>query len=1307
MEKGLGYLTRLRVSQKIKKSFRRRWFYRLLFLFLLTLLTIVSPLRDVLIKKVLTTQISVQLGEDVWIPELKTTLWPLQLQVRGLQIGDTGQSYIQVQQLDIDVQIQEDRPWIRRIEVQQPIVVLPFDEKGLIPFRKRVRGGTPMTELPFEELNIYDASLAVEYLDIRARVSEVYLQYFEGKGHFIASPEPFRIRERDVSIKPLSFDFQYTPGNFSIDMLSVDVEGLNIQGFIRAGAKVESRFDIQGIIPEILRGKKIHLEGELDTTCTITKDQDGLDIVLDGVSHQTELHRLLRSGIRDFLPFEDLEHRVRWHDGNIVIEELRTPFADGMVMAVGGYSPTDDFLSLDIQMDGLPLWRLGQDMRLSSSPWVDGILDGTLTLEGSLRNLELSGPLNLEIQQLITATGSVQDSPALIRTPFLTLVGEADITRTNLRINKTVLEAGPNKAILDYFIQWGADPKTDILVDFSHLVLDSLRPLADMNFVGAGTAQLHLWGVPKAYSFTLSTDVYEFGLLGFNPVDRFQGEIVSPNLRDWTFQNLSLKEGETTMLGELEIDFRSKVLKSHLFTTKGRIEDLIPIFFDFSGLTGLMKGDVTLEGPFQDLDIVSKMSLEEPILWGESFSEGEFSLHMKKKFLTVDQFVLRKDDRDIYVRGSMNEEKELNFEAYGNRWDISELDMVRSLSLPLQGDVQFYALIKGDSVRPKGSIQFLNMTYNDIALGDGTLSFSSDRGSGLLIDGGFPDVGVSYQGKTQTLSISDNYSCSIDLRSFPAHVFYPKTRTGEPIFMSSSGELHIESYGQEFFMEASLSDFDVRVRDRLLYLRKPASVSFQSNELSLSGVEFGDGNKTKIQISGGKTFTGELDYQLFGTVDLAYVPPLIGLVDRSSGIAEVKGTLQGDPSAPIPQFDIRIVDGYFSASWWDHPYEEVVGRLFVSPYRYEINNWKGRMGGGDLFVGGVVASDYFSVRQLDLNLDLNDGQVQVISYLPPIRGDADLRLVGTMDSLLMKGGVRISNMLFSKRIEWEDAMISIDSTFLEEAAKRDLGSSWLSFDVDITAEDTVRIRNNLADITASANFQIIGDLNRIGTIGSLKAQSGGRVLLKERDFEVQRAEIRFLEPYSYDPELDISLFTRVRSIDEVYDINYYVEGLYSKWKFRSNSNPPLQQADINALLFFGMTRAELERMGGLSNTLAVEGTDLLASKFRNVIGFDEVGEGVFQADFLSFDRFDLISGTSSSGAFSSSLRLLAEKDLASGSRLRLEKDLTQTEDFYFSFEQKLANTFYLRSFWTSEQRNRYLDIGGAYGVEFQLRLEAD
>ena len=130
----------------------------------------------------------------------------------------------------------------------------------------------------------------------------------------------------------------------------------------------------------------------------------------------------------------------------------------------------------------------------------------------------------------------------------------------------------------------------------------------------------------------------------------------------------------------------------------------------------------------------------------------------------------------------MDEEKNLNFEVYGNRWDVSQLDLIRDLSLPLQGDVQFYTLIKGQGVRPSGTIHLLNMSYNDIPLGDGQVNFSTDRGSGLTINGGFPQAGVTVKGNTQTLSISDNYSINLGLKSFPAHIFYPKSRTGECYF---------------------------------------------------------------------------------------------------------------------------------------------------------------------------------------------------------------------------------------------------------------------------------------------------------------------------------------------------------------------------------------------------------------------------------------------------------------------------------------------------------------------------------------------
>ena len=635
-------------------------------------------------------QLSTLLGEPVWIPDCTTTLWPPQLNIQGLQIGDAQENIVQLQRLDINFQVEKERPWVQSIEVQEPVVVLSFDEQGLIPFRKRIRGNKPIKDLPFEHLRIINGTISAERDDDHVLIRDVNIDFHKTKGIVKANPNSILIRNRAIQVEPLAFEFSYSPGDVSIPSFSIDLEGLSIDGYVHIKETIDSSFQISGNFPEVLRGKKIHLEGELDTTCSITKDTNGLSIILEGISHDTELHRLLRSGIRDFLPFSDVYHRFHWKDGKMIIDELTTPFADGLITAVGEYSVMDDELSLQLQLNDLPLWRLGQDMRLSESPWVDGILKGIVHLSGSLRNLELSGPLDIQIQELQTATGSIKEQGPLIETSFVSLGGEIDITRTNLHIHDSYLSSGENLAELDYFIQWGADPKTNIEVNFSNLVLDSLRPLAGMNFTGEGSAQLHLWGVPKSYSFTLAADIYRFGMLGFYPIERFQGDISSPNLKQWTFTELSLMQNQTTLSGSLELDFASRVMDANIMTDAGRIEDIIPIFFSFSGLEGDVRGSVQLQGPFTDLDIRSEMEIGESRLWGESFTEGAFSLHMKEKFLTVDEFTLKDNSRNVHFRGSMDEEKNLNFEAYGNRWNIAQLDLIRELELPLNGDIQFY-----------------------------------------------------------------------------------------------------------------------------------------------------------------------------------------------------------------------------------------------------------------------------------------------------------------------------------------------------------------------------------------------------------------------------------------------------------------------------------------------------------------------------------------------------------------------------------------------------------------------------------------
>ena len=84
-----------------------------------------------------------------------------------------------------------------------------------------------------------------------------------------------------------------------------------------------------------------------------------------------------------------------------------------------------------------------------------------------------------------------------------------------------------------------------------------------------------------------------------------------------------------------------------------------------------------------------------------------------------------------------------------------------------------------------------------------------------------------------------------------------------------------------------------------------------------------------------------------------------------------------------------------------------------------------------------------------------------------------------------------------------------------------------------------------------------------------------------------------------------------------------------------------------------------------------------------------------------------------SGTVSSDLRLLYEKDLGNfvvpmpDTTVIFEQNISQLSDRYVGLEHQLARTLYARGFWTTEMLGGKSVRGGAYGVEFKLRWEAD
>jgi hypothetical protein len=344
---------------------------------------------------------------------------------------------------------------------------------------------------------------------------------------------------------------------------------------------------------------------------------------------------------------------------------------------------------------------------------------------------------------------------------------------------------------------------------------------------------------------------------------------------------------------------------------------------------------------------------------------------------------------------------------------------------------------------------------------------------------------------------------------------------------------------------------------------------------------------------------------------------------------------------------------------------------------------------------------------------VKNGRVQYLDDFPAASGNATLTFDGPMDELLLAGRVVVSEMVFNDRISWEDSLFQPSSDGAIGLAL-DEEKAWFSMDIELVADNTVRIRNNLADLVAGGTLKVVGDTSQPGLLGNIRCVPGGAVHLKEREFEVQRAELHFVDPFTYDPDVDLLLATDIRTRDENYAINYRVSGTYSDWRAETRSEPALPQADVNALLLFGMTRAELERYGGLGGALALEGGDLLASSVL-FTGLDDPDRGgIFRiVDPLRPERLDLVSGVSErgSGIVTSELRLLYENELADvglpGTMMIFEQNISRSTDTYLGIEQRLARTLFARTYWGSEQVGRYMDLGGAYGFDVKVRWEID
>ncbi len=1262
-------------------------------------------------------------GERVSVGKVRVHPFERRLSVRGLLVSSElqGDTILAVRSVELVVGREGVRPVLDHQSVVEPVLHLHVEEDGLREFRDAVRGdGQGAT--PWRSLRVEDGAIFVDLPSGQLRVQDVDLEPSGDRSRYTLDVEAIeldmgRLQQRSEPIHweelELTLERQHIPElELHFPMATVLGE-LSAERRGPLDGSLWLSLDLAGLDPFLMPSR--HLDGMLD-----------LDLELGGTAQVPDLGADLRVSpwVLTVAPLgmelgPDLPGRsmvfgamngslgVDVEGRTVQLDHLEGPYAEGWLALQGSYDLEGGSARIQVDLAEGSLEAALRTMGAAPTPWVDLRMDVEGELQGSLKPIALEGPFAISTTGFHVDGGPARERrhETILAIPHGTLAGQIAIEprRVRAQVERLALPRGGGYGTVE--IGLGSGGPLDVDLHLRRSDLSIFQPIGSLRLRGRGDVDAHIHGPFDALSIQGEASVSGLEVLGIPFADSAEMDIRCPTLKEIQLRDLEARRGRTRYAGNVGIQFGQELeLDTQILVRDGYLSDLMGMFVDIPGIEARLDGTLDLRGEPFHMDGAVELELGDIELVGERFAAGRASARMDDgiftlRFLEVQR---RGEAESLLLRGSVGREYVANFELISDGLRLEHLDALQGRDLPLEGQIQLLAYASGSLTKPRfhGRAALAGMRSHDQAVPPSVLRFDSE-GSVVQVDGELVGGAGELSGQVDWSSAA--YRFDLDLLELPVHLARPTSAAGASVALLADGGVVVRGVGAEPpDVDVELDHVQLSWGSRQLSNQAPWRFTrrgpwWQLEDIALSGQD------SWLRVEGEKFPDRSMVLEGEGVLELDWLKLVSPDILRAGGRARWDLSVVGPARSPEVQVRASLQEGLLRTSWFPHSFEALEGELRIGPRGYGFHEVKGRVGGGEVTIGGMIHARDWAPESWDLQGTLSDARVQYIDSLPPVVGDARLSFDGPVDALVLSGEIDVREMVFSERIDWEGWLIEQERL---SGAAAEQSADIFSMDIGIRADATGRIRNNVGNARLSADLRVVGDTARPGVLGKVWAEEEGKVYLQEREFSVTRGELHFIDPYTFDPELDFLFETDVHSRVRDYHIFYRITGPFSDWRTDASSDPVLSQADINWLLLFGATRAELEEFGELEGALAWEGIDLLSKELGSGELLDRFGAGL-----LTLDRIDIITGTTTQGVrnVSSEPRLLAEKDFGEPWDLTVagEMNVTRPEDYYLSVEKRIAQHLYLTTYYASIQYERSLDIGGAFGSELQLRWEVE
>ncbi len=465
--------------------------------------------------------------------------------------------------------------------------------------------------------------------------------------------------------------------------------------------------------------------------------------------------------------------------------------------------------------------------------------------------------------------------------------------------------------------------------------------------------------------------------------------------------------------------------------------------------------------------------------------------------------------------------------------------------------------------------------------------------------------------------------------------------------------------------------------------------------LSPEGIRWGAGTLATagnpLAVSGGMSWDGNLDIRLEGRAPAAAVRLATDVFDRLDGTVRISLRVKGPWDDPSIVGTGRLEHGTFSFRGYAQLFEEMKADAVISREKIVFDHFEGRSGAGYIDGRGELPLRFDNGQKMFFSVDFFDMRYPYPEDLRPVlQGHVDL--LGPVDDLLVDGDVEIQSARYTKPVRPEQALLDFRKRLADVTARRKDSGFRMWLDLDVVADDTIHVRNNIAEADAEGEFQVAGDTSRVIVLGSFEVTKG-HVDYRGNRYELTRGGLEFQDPRRNNPRLDFRAETRKGDVT----VTVGVTGTLEKYEVELASDPPLSKNDIVSLLSLGVRSQNLAGAGG--SVSAAEAAAIALGPYTG-----RMEQGI--RDVIGLDKFAVEPSFSSTDK-SLEPRFIVGKTFGDRFSVSLSTNVGTTTESSAVAEWKVFENMYLQGAWQGSTRTREGDLGADLKFRYRYRQFRD